>query len=85
MKALKYWTLDHSRMNDDEFQELVEDLERFVLELNIDCAVPQRGSEGWLDQFVRRYSRWPLRRFDVEHQRPLRSYFMIDTRYSEVA
>ncbi len=79
MKEFKFWTLNCSLLNDKEFEELTDDIEKYIDTRGGDWALPQQDSERWLNQFIGSYKDWSERQFRA-NQHPLRSYFKIDTR-----
>jgi len=80
MDAVKFWTIDCRLLNEDEFVCFIEDLENYLLTRVDDCALPQKNSEPWLDQFVASYEKWKKRSFR-NHSCPLKSYFTIRERH----
>lgn len=80
MKEYKFWTINCSLLEDDEFEVFVEDIERYIDTLDNDWALPQKDSESWLSRFAINYEEWSGRQFK-DNRFPISNYFMIDKRY----
>ncbi|MBF0350365.1 MAG: hypothetical protein HQM11_05005 [SAR324 cluster bacterium] len=77
MRRVKFWTIDCNKLQDDEFDVFVGDVERFIESRPDRGKLPQNDSEEWLEQFAMEYTNWPERRFQT--QDPIDTYLKIDS------
>ncbi len=75
-KEIKFWTINDSLLNIQEFESLVMDVERYVKLREDNGKLPQQDSEDWLQQFVEGYLLWPERKYH-NFKHPISKYFII--------
>ena len=83
MNRIKYMTLNCSKLDDDEFEEMVGDVEHFIKLQGGIFQLPQNDSEKWLHTFVESYAKWPGRQFK-KNRFPMHDYFGIGKRTPDV-
>ena len=67
MEKLKILSVNCRNLDDQEFDELVTDLERFLLLSNQSPYLPlDVDSESWLGHFIRDYEQWSERNYGNE-------------------